>query len=54
MLTGCGMPENAKVDETFKSFIRMSEALLNMDFSKAMALYLDFIENLTKQVLDFS
>jgi hypothetical protein len=47
------MPENAKANGTAASFTRMSDAFLNMDFRKVVALYLDFLENLTKQVLDF-
>jgi hypothetical protein len=31
----------------------MSEAFLNMDCGKAVALYLDFVENLSEQFLEF-
>jgi hypothetical protein len=47
------MSENEKANGRDPSFARISEAFLNMDLRKSMALYLDFIENLTKQVLDF-
>ena len=47
------MGENTKVNGAAESFTRMSEALFNTDFRKAAATYLDFIENLTKQMLDF-
>lgn len=47
------MAENTKVNGAADSFTRMSEAFLNTDFRKAAASYLDFIENLTNQILDF-
>ena len=47
------MSENAKGNATAESVTRISEALFNMDLRKAMALYLDFVENLTDQILEF-
>jgi hypothetical protein len=47
------MSENGKANGSAQSFARISAAFLNMDLRKAMVLYLDFIENLTKQVLEF-
>ena len=47
------MRENAKANETTEPFTRISEAFLNMDCGKAMGLYLDFIENMTEQFLEF-
>jgi hypothetical protein len=46
------MAENAKANGPTESFARMSEAFLNTDFRKAAALYFDFIEDLTKKILD--
>jgi hypothetical protein len=46
------MAESARANGT-SEFTRMSEAFLNMDVRKAAALYIDFIENMTKQVLEF-
>ena len=47
------MAENTKVNGAAESFTRMSEAFFSTDFRKAAATYLDFIENLTNQILDF-
>ena len=47
------MAENSKVNGAAESFTRMSEAFFNTDFRKAAATYLDFVESLTKQILDF-
>ena len=47
------MPESSRDNGTANAFSRMSEAFLNVDLRRGLALYLDFIENLTKQVLDF-
>jgi len=47
------MAESAKADGIADSFTRMTEGLFSMDFRKAAALYFDFIESLTKQMLDF-
>ena len=46
------MSENPKGNATTESVTRISEAFLNMDLKKAMALYLDFVENLTEQMLE--
>ena len=47
------MAENTNVAGISESFTRMGEAFLSMDVRKVAAAYLDFIENLTKQYLDF-
>jgi hypothetical protein len=47
------MAESAKADGTANSFTRMTEAFFSTDIRKAAALYFDFIESLTKQMLDF-
>ena len=47
------MQNNARANGTAESFTRINEAFLNMDFGKAVGLYLDFIENLTEQMFDF-
>ena len=47
------MAEETKFNGAAESFTRMSEAFFNTDFRKAAATYLDFIENLTRQILDF-
>ena len=47
------MAENANVTGVFESFTKMGEAFLSMDVRKVAASYLDFIENLTNQMLDF-
>lgn len=47
------MAENTNFNGAAESFTRMSEAFFNTDFRKAAATYLDFIENLTNQILDF-
>jgi len=44
--------ENPNVTGVSESFARMSEAFVSMDPRKVAALYLEFIENLTKQFLD--
>lgn len=45
--------ENANVAGIFEPFARMGEAFLSMDPRKIAALYIEFIENLTNQALDF-
>lgn len=47
------MAESAKTDGTVESLSRITEGFFNADVRKAVALYLDIIENVTKQVLDF-
>ena len=47
------MAENTNISGIFESYTRMGEAFLSMDIRKVAASYLDFIESLTKQVLDF-
>jgi hypothetical protein len=47
------MAEAAKANGSTDSFNRMTEALFNIDFRKAVALYFDIIEGWTKQLLDF-
>ena len=47
------MAEKAKTNGTADSFNRLSEAFFSPDLRKMAALYLDFVENFTKQVLDF-
>jgi hypothetical protein len=50
---GAGVAENKNVVGASDSFIRMSEAFLSMDVRKFAAFYIEFIENLTKQFLEF-
>jgi hypothetical protein len=45
--------ENVNVDGISESFAKMSEAFLSMDLRKMAASYLECIEYLTKQALDF-
>jgi hypothetical protein len=47
------MAENQRVNGAAESLNRMTEAFFNTDLRKAAALYIDFIESLTKQMLDF-
>jgi hypothetical protein len=46
------MAESATANGTTESFSRITEAFFNTDLKRVAALYLDFIENLTKQILD--
>ncbi|MBV8773277.1 MAG: hypothetical protein JO166_13250 [Deltaproteobacteria bacterium] len=46
------MAESATANGTAESFSRMTEAFFNTDLRRVAALYLDFIENMTKQILD--
>jgi hypothetical protein len=46
------MAESATANGTADSFSRMTEAFFNTDLRRVAALYLDFIENLTRQILD--
>jgi hypothetical protein len=46
------MAESATANGTADSFSRITEAFFNTDLRRVAALYLDFIENLTRQILD--
>jgi hypothetical protein len=50
---GVSVAETANVDGISESFTKMGEAFLSMDARKVAALYIEFVENLTKQFLDF-
>jgi hypothetical protein len=46
--------ENANIAGISESFAKMSEAFLSMDAKKVAASYFDLVENVTKQMLDFT
>jgi hypothetical protein len=47
------MAQTSTAEGIFESFTRMSEAFLNFDLRKAAASYIDLVENLANQALDF-